>query len=94
MVLTAGPAAAAALTRVTGFGANPTNLGMYLYVPDNVAPKPALLVLVHYCGGSASAIFNGNGHDYATAADRYGYLVVVPEATRDGHCFDVSTKRA
>jgi poly(hydroxyalkanoate) depolymerase family esterase len=92
LFVTAGPAGAAALTRVTGFGANPTNLGMYLYVPDAVAPKPALLVLVHYCGGSASAIFNGNGHDYATAADRYGYLVVVPEATRDGHCFDVSTK--
>jgi len=92
MALTAGPASAAALNRVTGFGTNPTNLNMYLYVPDNVAPKPALLVLVHYCGGSAGAIFNGNGHDFATAADRYGYVVVVPEATRDGHCFDVSTK--
>jgi poly(hydroxyalkanoate) depolymerase family esterase len=92
VLLTAGPAAAAALTKVTGFGNNPTNLGMYLYVPDKLAAKPALLVLVHYCSGSASAIFNGNGHDYATAADRYGYLVVVPEATRDGHCFDVSTK--
>ncbi|WP_188317026.1 extracellular catalytic domain type 1 short-chain-length polyhydroxyalkanoate depolymerase [Solihabitans fulvus] len=92
MVLTAGSASAAALTRITGFGNNPTNLNMYAYVPDAVAPKPALLVLVHYCGGSAGAIFNGNGHDYATAADRYGYVIVVPEATRDGHCFDVSTK--
>jgi poly(hydroxyalkanoate) depolymerase family esterase len=90
--LTAGSAAAATLTRVTGFGANPTNLGMYVYVPDTVAAKPALLVLVHYCSGSAGAIFNGNGHDYVTAADRYGYIIVVPEATRDGHCFDVSTK--
>ncbi|SFW85672.1 extracellular catalytic domain type 1 short-chain-length polyhydroxyalkanoate depolymerase [Amycolatopsis australiensis] len=91
-IVTARPAEAAALTRIDGFGSNPTNLGMYLYVPDRPAPKPALLVLVHYCGGSASAIANGNGHDYLTAADRYGYLVVVPEATRDGHCFDVSTK--
>ncbi len=90
--LTAGSAAAATLTRVTDFGTNPTNLGMYVYAPDSLAAKPALLVLVHYCGGSAGGIFNGNGHDYATAADRYGYLVVVPEATRDGHCFDVSTK--
>ncbi|MBE8516875.1 PHB depolymerase family esterase [Amycolatopsis sp. H6(2020)] len=92
VALGAGSAAAASLTRVTGFGANPTNLGMYLYVPDTVAAKPALLVLVHYCSGSAGAIFNGNGHDYVTAADRYGYVIVVPEATRDGHCFDVSTK--
>jgi poly(hydroxyalkanoate) depolymerase family esterase len=91
-VFTAGPAAAAALTRVTNFGNNPTNLGMYVYVPDNVAPRPALLVLVHYCGGSASAIVNGNGRDFVTAADRYGYVIVAPEATRDGHCFDVSTR--
>jgi poly(hydroxyalkanoate) depolymerase family esterase len=92
ILLTARPAAAATLTRISGFGTNPTNLNMYIYVPDRVAPQPALLVLVHYCSGSAGAIFNGNGRDFATAADRYGYIVVVPEATRDGHCFDVSTK--
>ncbi|WP_405771903.1 PHB depolymerase family esterase [Streptomyces sp. NBC_01538] len=88
------PAAAASLTRVTGFGNNPTNLNMYVYVPDHVAPKPALLVLVHYCGGSAGGIFGGNGHDYVTAADRYGFVIVLPEATRDGHCFDVSSPAA
>jgi poly(hydroxyalkanoate) depolymerase family esterase len=85
------PAAAAALTQVTNFGNNPTNLNMYLYVPDRVAARPALLVLVHYCGGSARAIFNGNGRDYVTAADRYGYIIVLPEATRSEKCFDVST---
>lgn len=88
------PAAAASLTHVTGFGNNPTNLNMYLYVPDHLASKPALLVLVHYCGGSAGAIFGGNGHDYVTAADRYGYIIVLPEATRSGHCFDVSSPAA
>jgi len=92
MLLAARPASAAALTRVTDFGTNPTNLNMYIYVPDRVAPQPALLVLVHYCGGSAGAIVNGNGHDFTAAADRYGYIIVAPEATRDGHCFDVSTK--
>jgi len=94
MLLGVRPAAAASLTRVTGFGANPTNLNMYLYVPDRVAARPALLVLVHYCSGSASAIFNGNGHDYVTAADRYGYIIVLPEATRSEKCFDVSTPAA
>jgi poly(hydroxyalkanoate) depolymerase family esterase len=88
------PAAAASLTRVTGFGNNPTNLNMYVYVPDRVAPKPALLVMVHYCTGSASGVFNGVGHEYVTAADRYGYVIVVPEATRSGQCFDVSTPAA
>jgi poly(hydroxyalkanoate) depolymerase family esterase len=90
--LTARPAEAASLTRITGFGANPTNLNMYIHVPDRVAARPALLVLVHYCTGSASAVYNGNGRDFVTAANRYGYIIVLPEATRDGRCFDVSTK--
>ncbi|MEV0944963.1 PHB depolymerase family esterase [Micromonospora wenchangensis] len=94
VLVTAQPATAATLTRVTGFGNNPTNLNMYLYAPSTLAARPALLLLVHYCGGSASGIFNGNGHDYVTAADRYGYLIVVPEATRSGNCFDVSTPAA
>jgi poly(hydroxyalkanoate) depolymerase family esterase len=91
--LTARPASAAAtLTRITGFGTNPSNLNMYVYVPDRLASQPALLVLVHFCGGSAGAVFNGNGRDFVTAADRYGYVIVMPEATREGHCFDVSTR--
>ncbi|MFC4591189.1 extracellular catalytic domain type 1 short-chain-length polyhydroxyalkanoate depolymerase [Sphaerisporangium corydalis] len=90
-LLATSPSSAASLTRVTNFGTNPTNLNMYQYVPDTVAARPALLVLVHYCGGSASAIFSGNGHDYVTAADRYGYIIVLPEATRSEKCFDVST---
>ena len=94
VTVAARPAAAAGRTRVTGFGANPTNLNMYIYVPNTFAARPALLVLVHYCTGSASGIFNGNGHDYVTAADRYGYIIVLPEATRDGKCFDVSTPAA
>src|SRR4051795_12140442 len=94
LVVTARPAAAATLTRVTNFGNNPTNLNMYVYVPDRVAAKPALLVLVHYCGGSASSVFGWNGKDYATAADRYGYVMVLPEATRSEKCFDVSTPNA
>src|SRR4051812_10013217 len=95
VVLVSGaPAMAAGLTRVTNFGNNPTGLNMYIYVPANVAPRPALLVLVHYCSGSASGIFNGNGHDYVTAADRYGYIIVLPEATRSGSCFDVSSPAA
>ncbi|MDG4856616.1 PHB depolymerase family esterase [Streptomyces sp. T-3] len=94
VLLGGGSAEAASLTRVTGFGTNPTNLNMYMYVPDNVAARPALLVLVHYCGGSAGGIFNGNGRDYVAAADRYGYIIVLPEATRDGHCFDVSSPAA
>ncbi|WP_308167919.1 extracellular catalytic domain type 1 short-chain-length polyhydroxyalkanoate depolymerase [Catellatospora tritici] len=94
VALAAPPASAATLTQVVNFGNNPTNLNMYVYAPDTTTSRPALLVLVHYCGGSAAQIFGGNGRDYATAADRYGYVMVLPEATRSGHCFDVSTPQA
>ncbi|MDI1466219.1 PHB depolymerase family esterase [Catellatospora sp. KI3] len=94
VAVAAPPASAATLTQVVNFGNNPTNLNMYVYAPDTVASRPALLLLVHYCGGSAAGIFGGNGHDYVTAADRHGYVIVLPEATRSGHCFDVSTPQA
>jgi endo-1,4-beta-xylanase len=94
VLIAAQPASAATLTRVTGFGSNPSNLNMYAYVPDRVASRPALLVAVHYCTGSASAVFNGYARDYVTAADQYGYVIVFPEATRSGQCFDVSSPQA
>lgn len=95
VTVNAPPAAAAALSRVTDFGVNPSNLNMYVYVPDQLAANPALLVAVHYCGGSAQAFFGGGAHDYVTAADRYGYVMVFPEVTRtDSTCFDVSTPQA
>ncbi|MDN3243115.1 extracellular catalytic domain type 1 short-chain-length polyhydroxyalkanoate depolymerase [Glycomyces tritici] len=94
LLLTAQPAAAATMNRVTNFGTNPTNLNMYLYVPDTVAAEPALLVLNHYCGGTAGAVFNSIGRDFVAAADRYGYIIVLPEVTRQEGCFDVATPAA
>ena len=88
----AGPASAATLQEVTGFGPNPTNLRMHLYVPDRPAANPALLVAVHYCTGSGPAFHAGS--EFASLADRYGFLVVYPSATRDGNCFDVSSPGA
>jgi acetylxylan esterase len=93
-LLLAGPAQAASLTQVTNFGSNPSNLNMYVYVPANVAPHPALLVAIHYCTGTASALYSGYFHDYVTAADQYGYVIVFPEATRSGQCFDVYSPQA
>ncbi|GGN07655.1 hypothetical protein GCM10011609_54030 [Lentzea pudingi] len=85
---------AASLVPVTGFGANPTGLNMYVYAPDRLAARPALLLMVHYCTGSASAVHNGGGREFVSAADRHGYVIVYPEATREGRCFDVSTQNA
>jgi acetylxylan esterase len=85
-------ASAAALTEVTNFGTNPTNLRMHLYVPGTVAAKPAVLVAVHYCTGSGPAFYSGT--EFARMADRYGFIVIYPSATRSGQCFDVSSAQA
>lgn len=84
------------LSRVTSFGNNPGNLNMYMYVPQNLAAQPALLVAVHYCGGSASAFYNGYARDYVTAAEQYGYIIIFPEATNSQYfnCFDVWSPQA
>ena len=90
----AAPAAAptAALTEVTNFGTNPSNLQMYLYVPDSVTANPAVVVAVHYCTGSGPAMYSGT--EYASLADRYGFIVVYPSVTRASKCFDVSSPQA
>ncbi|WP_433718015.1 extracellular catalytic domain type 1 short-chain-length polyhydroxyalkanoate depolymerase [Actinoplanes sp. CA-051413] len=92
VLLPAAPAAAATLQEVTSFGTNPTNLRMHLYVPDRLPPNPALLVAVHYCTGSGPAFYSGTS--FASLADRYGYIVIYPSATRSGNCFDVSSPGA
>jgi len=85
-------AAAATLTQVTNFGPNPSNLQMYLYVPNKTAAKPAVLVAVHYCTGSGPAFYTGT--EFAKMADRYGFIVVYPSVTRSSKCFDVSSPQA
>src|SRR5690606_10331518 len=89
LVGTAVPASAAQLTEVFDFGPNPTGLRMHLYVPDAVDPQPAVLVAVHYCTGSGPAFYSGT--EFASLADRYGFIVIYPTATRSGSCFDVAS---
>ncbi len=91
-LLLATPASAATLTEVTNFGTNPSNLRMYVYVPNNVVARPPVLVAVHYCTGSGPAFYSGTR--FAALADQYGFIVIYPSATRSGSCFDVSTAAA
>ncbi|MFI2435418.1 PHB depolymerase family esterase [Streptomyces sp. NPDC018693] len=82
----------ATLTEVTDFGANPSSLRMYVYVPASVTARPAVLVAVHWCTGSGPDMYNGT--EYDTLADRYGYIVIYPSVTRSSKCFDVSSPQA
>jgi hypothetical protein len=55
LLLWAAVATAASLQQVSGFGSNPTNIRMFIYVPDRVAANPAIIVAVcnkkslYYC---------------------------------------------
>lgn len=42
----ATPGLGAKLEQVTNFGGNPTKINMYIYVPDKLASKPAVIVAV------------------------------------------------
>ncbi|MFE1884664.1 extracellular catalytic domain type 1 short-chain-length polyhydroxyalkanoate depolymerase [Streptomyces diastatochromogenes] len=99
LTLAAPPAAArteavptATLTEVTGFGDNPSNLRMYVYVPSGVTAHPAVVVAAHYCTGSGPAMYSGT--EWASLADQYGFVVVYPSVTRASKCFDVSSPQA
>jgi endo-1,4-beta-xylanase len=92
LLVTGSPAQAASLTQVTGFGYNPTNLEMYLYVPEHVRPHPAVVVALHYCTGSGPVFYANT--PFASLADQNGFIVIYPSATRSSHCFDVSSPGA
>jgi len=92
-LLAAAPAGAASLQQVSNWGVSglPSDVSMYIYVPDKVATNPPILALVHYCGGTASAVFGqAQGGGIVSAADQYGFIMVVPSS---GRCWDVMSNK-
>jgi poly(hydroxyalkanoate) depolymerase family esterase len=65
------------LVEVTGFGVNPGQLKMFAFVPDELQPKPALVVVLHGCGQTASGYDLGAG--WSSLATRYGFALLMPE---------------
>ncbi|MFH9749549.1 alpha/beta hydrolase family esterase [Streptomyces anulatus] len=70
---------AAALERVTAFGANPGNLNMYVHRPPALPANAPVVVALHGCTQSAQVYSDNSGLD--TFADRHGFLVVYAETT-------------
>ncbi|MEV7903938.1 extracellular catalytic domain type 1 short-chain-length polyhydroxyalkanoate depolymerase [Streptomyces anulatus] len=70
---------AAALERVTAFGANPGNLNMYVHRPPALPADAPVVVALHGCTQSAQMYSDNSGLD--TFADRHGFLVVYAETT-------------
>jgi poly(hydroxyalkanoate) depolymerase family esterase len=94
-LLFAAPARAASLTQVTaawnGGNTEPSYITMYEYIPNTVATNPPILVVVHYCGGSASGIFGeAQGGGIISKADSEGFIMVFPQLN-GRNCWDVAT---
>ena len=77
------------LVETRQFGTNPGSLRMYSYVPANLPPSPALVVVLHGCGQTAAGYDLGAG--WSTLAKHYGFALLVPEqqASNNAHgCFN------
>jgi poly(hydroxyalkanoate) depolymerase family esterase len=77
------PGANGALIEVTDFGSNPGDLRMFSFVPDNAAPAPALVVVLHGCGQTAQGYDLGAG--WSALAKRFGFALLVPEQQRSNN---------
>jgi acetylxylan esterase len=94
-LLMAMPARAASLQKVNDWGASgvPSTVSMYIYVPDKLAADPPILVVAHFCGGSADAVFGqARTGGIVGAADQYGFIMVLPQTSNN--CWDVGSTKA
>ncbi len=83
------PGAGSPLTEISDFGANPGNLRMFSFVPDDLQPPPALVVVLHGCGQTAAGYDLGAG--WSTLAEHYGFALLMPEQQRSNNgqgCFN------
>ncbi|AEO62008.1 carbohydrate esterase family 1 protein [Thermothelomyces thermophilus ATCC 42464] len=78
---------AASLQEVTEFGDNPTNIQMYIYVPDQLDTNPPVIVALHPCGGSAQQWFSGT--QLPSYADDNGFILIYPSTPHMSNCWDI-----
>lgn len=79
---------ALALTLVTNFGSNPGALSMYEYVPANLPAGRPLVVVLHGCTQSATAMENAG---WNKLADQYQFAVLYPQQSSSNNpvsCFN------
>ncbi|KAJ4291231.1 hypothetical protein N0V88_006231 [Collariella sp. IMI 366227] len=81
-----------ALKPICSWGPNPTNLELKVYVPSKLPPKPAVILAIHYCGGTGPAYANLT--EYSSLADSKGFVVLYPTTNNDNHCWDVASTRS
>ncbi|KLU86350.1 feruloyl esterase B, partial [Magnaporthiopsis poae ATCC 64411] len=87
LAASAGMAAAAQLQQIQNWGANPSRIQMFLYVPDRVAANPPIIVGLHPCGGNARQWFSGT--QLPRYADQNGWILIFPGTPNQSNCWDV-----
>jgi acetylxylan esterase len=78
---------------VADFGENPSNTRMFLYTPARIAAKPPVLVVCHWCHGTANDCYNAS-YWYCSYADTFGFYVIFPNAPGSDGCWDVASAKA
>lgn len=96
-LLGATPGWAATATQVnrsdwTGSVSLPSYVQMYVYAPATKAAKPAIVVSAHSCGSSASGQMGNIPHTIA-AADKYGFVIILPDNPGQ-NCWDVGSNKS
>jgi poly(hydroxyalkanoate) depolymerase family esterase len=84
-VLTFSPRAFAGSWEALNYGGSNT---MSVYKPTSPAASPALIVSLHFCGGSMA---NAQGW-FQSSADKYGFLVIAGKSK--GGCWDAAIGRS
>ena len=82
------PARPTRLRELTGFGANPGDLRMFVYAPGYLPPKAPLVIALHGCTQTADEYDHGTG--WSSLADSLGFAVVYPQqqsANNPKNCF-------
>ena len=77
------------LVETLEFGSNPGDLRMFSFVPEDLRPRPALVVVLHGCGQTAAGYDLGAG--WSMLAKHYGFALLMPEQqpTNNVHsCFN------
>ena len=69
---------------------NPTGLKMYYYIPTGAPTPTPIVVVLHYCTGTASAMQSW----LKAQADEYEFMLVFPDSNRTGGCWDVASNAA
>jgi len=82
-----------AIVKVNDWAKGPTAVNMYLHVPPKVQPNAPVIVMIHFCGGSAQAYYRSTTA-YERVADKNGYILIYPDTALDSHCWDVARNKA